>query len=156
MKNKKITYDMNIKDMVMIMSENNINATTTIMHILKTPHGMENILYLDSINIRGSKIYNLYNDCCEKNSTKLNRTLTMIKCGIYEIEQIQENLNLTKAIPFIDDNLNIKDIPQYGEEFGPNHEKWEEFCQKNKETFINKLNAILNEEKNAKKIIKTK
>lgn len=142
---------MNIKEMIITMSENNIDAATTIMYIIKTPHGMENIFCLDSINIRGSKIYTLYNNCCEKNSAKLDRTLTMIKCGIYEIEQIQENLNLTKAIPFIDDNLNIKGIPQYGKKFGPNHEKWEEFCQKNKETFINKLNAILNEEKNAKK-----
>ena len=64
-------------------------------------------------------------------------------CRFFSYKEIQDNLNLTNAIPFIDDSIIIDGVPQYGEEFGPQNEKWDEYCDKNREVFIKKLNNAL-------------
>ena len=67
----------------------------------------------------------------------------MLRCGIFSEDQIQTNLNLGRAIPFIDDTIVIEDVPTYEKEFGPLDEKWEDFCNKNREAFIKKINSSL-------------
>ena len=62
-------------------------------------------------------------------------------------EQIQSNLDLVRAMPFIDDSIVIEGVPPYGEDFGPTDEKWDEFCNKNKEAFTKKLDAFLEQQK---------
>ena len=113
------------------------------MQMICDPHGILDILLCDSHDIRGSKLYMLHNDCCQGNNYKFNRTLMMIRCGVFTEEEMHKNLELRKAIPFIDDNIVIEGVPTYEEDFGPNHEKWDEFCQKNKEVFIQKLDEAI-------------
>ena len=143
MENEKITGNMSTVDMIMTMCEGNPGAMNIIMQMMNDPRGLMDILLCDSLDIRGSKLYMLYNDCCEKNNDKFNRTLTMLRCGVYSQEQIQANLDLVRAIPFIDDSIVIEDVPPYGNDFGPSNKKWAEFCAENKEAFISKLSEAL-------------
>lgn len=153
MENKKINSNMNSVDIIMTMSEDNPGAIQIVMQMMNNPRSFMDILLCDSLNIRGSKLYMLHNDCCERNTDKFNRTLMMLRNGVYSQDQIQSNLNLIRAIPFIDDNIVIEGVPPYGEDFGPGDEKWKEFCEKNKEAFTKKLNAILGQQNNDSKKI---
>ena len=146
MKKEKISANMSTLEMIMIMCEGNPGALNVIMQMINTPSGFLDLLFCDSLDIRGSKLYMLHNDCCGRDNDKFNRTLMMIRCGFFSDEQIQSNLDLVRAIPFIDDSIVIEGIPPYGENFGPGDEKWEEYCSKNKEAFTKKLNAILEEQ----------
>lgn len=148
---KKITENMSIIDIVLVMSEGNPGAMQIVIEMLNDPRGLLDILLCDSLDIRGSKLYGLKNDCCKKNNDKFNRTLMMLRCGIFSDEEIQSNLNLPYSIPFIDDDIEIEGIPPYGKDFGPRDEKWAEFCQKNRESFIQKLNNVLQTPNNSRK-----
>ena len=141
--NEKIKGDMTFESMLMTMSEGNPGAIRVLAEMMKNDKGILDILLCDSYDIRGSKLYMLNNDCCGRNKDKFNRTLKMIRLGVFSYKEIQDNLNLPYAIPFIDDNIVIDGVPQYGEDFGPNNEKWNEYCDKNRKEFIKKLNTAL-------------
>ena len=61
--------------------------------------------------------------------------------------EIQNNLRLIRAIPFIDDSIVIEGVPSYDKEFAPLDDEWEEYCQLNREAFIKKLNAALEQKR---------
>ena len=144
MGNGKITFDnMNFMDIIMVMSEGNPGAMAVIMQMMNDSSFFMDMLLCDSFNIRGAKLYMLYNDCCERNMCKFKCTLLMLRNGIYSQEEIEKNLSLVRAIPFIDDGIVIDGISYYNQDFSSSHEKWEEFCQRNRDAFIEKLNAAL-------------
>ena len=143
MGNEKITANMTIMDMIVVMSEGNPGAISVIAQMMQDPHSILDIILCDSLDIRGSKLYMLYNDCCGRNIAVFNRTLKMLRAGIFTMEQIHSNLELIRAIPFIDDTIIIEGVPSYEETFGPGNEKWEEYCRKNKESFEARLSEAL-------------
>ena len=57
----------------------------------------------------------------------------MLRCGVYSTDEIQNNLSFIRAISFSND-------------------KWEEYCQLNREAFIKKLNASLEQQKRLKRM----
>ena len=136
---EKLTANTSAMDMFMIMSEGNPGALNVLMQMMNDPRDFMDILLCDSLDIRGSKLYMLNNDCCGRDINKFRRTLMMLRSGVFTDKQIHQNLELAYAIPFIDDNIKIEGVPPYGKDFGPTHEKWEEFCEKNKESFIERL-----------------
>ncbi len=144
---EKLTLNMDPMEMIMTMSEGNPGAINVLMEMMRNPRSFMDILLCDSLDIRGSKLYMLHNDCCRSDTNKFNRTLMMLRCGVFTDEQIHDNLNLIRALPFIDDSIEIEGVPPYGEEFGPRDEKWEEFCSKNKESFVKRLNEVVEQEK---------
>ena len=143
MANEKLTIDMTVYDMIYTMSEGNPGAMEVLMEMMSDTRLFMDILLCDSLNIRGSKLYMLYNDCCGKNKDKFARTLKMLRSGIFSSEQIQSNFELVYALPFIDDNIVVDGVPVFGDEFGPGHEKWEEYCARNKESFKKRLESAL-------------
>lgn len=153
MENRRLTGNMGMMDIIMTMSEGNPGALQVIMQMMDDPQLSFMDIYLcDSLEIRGPKLYMLNNDCCERNNYKFSRTLMMLRCGVFSKEEIQNNLDLPYAMPFIDDSIVIDGVPPYGKDFGPGDEKWDEFCQKNKEAFIQKLNTVLEQQNGSKKI----
>ena len=139
MGNEKITGDMNIMDMMMVMSEGNPGALTVLMQMMQNPTSFFDVLLLDSLDIRGSKIWMLYSDSCGKNTGKFNRTLMALRCGAYSQEEIQGNLGLCYAMPFLDDSIQIEGVPSYDEDFGPTHDKWDEYIKANREVVAQKI-----------------
>lgn len=151
MGNEKITGDMNMMDMMMVMSEGNPGALTILMQMLQSPKGLLDILLLDSLDIRSGKIWMLYSDCSNKDMGKYNRTLMALRCGAYTQEEIQGNLGLCYAIPFLDDSVKVEGVPSYEEEFGPTHKNWDEYIRANKEVVAPKIHEKMEQEKSYKK-----
>lgn len=151
MRNEKITGDMSIMDVMMVMSEGNPGALTVLMQMIQNSRGFTDILLLDTLDIRGSKVWMLYSDSCGKNEGKFNRTLKALRCGAYSEEEIQENLGLCYAVPFLDDSVQMEGIPSYDEEFGPTDSKWDEYIKANREVVVPKIHERMEAENSNKK-----
>lgn len=132
---EKINGDMSIQEMVLVMSEGNPGAIAVIVDMLTKSSGFFDILMLDSLDIRGSKLYMLHNDCCSRDSAKFERTLMAIRHSVFTTEQVHNNLERCYAIPFIDDSIKIDGVPPYGENFGPDHPMWDTWCKEQKKSF---------------------
>lgn len=102
MAKKRITADMSIDDMVVTMSEGNPGALTCMVNMLNyNPMALLDILFFDTMEIYGSKIYMLWNDCCGRDMDKFNKTIQYIREGKVSKEKVHENLNRVRAEPFI-------------------------------------------------------
>lgn len=102
MAKKRITADMSIEDMVVTMSEGNPGALTCMVNMLNyNPMAHLDILFFDTMEIYGSKIYMLWNDCCGRDMDKFNKTIQYIREGKVSKEKVHENLNRVCAEPFI-------------------------------------------------------
>lgn len=132
---KKINSNMSMMEIVITMSEGNPGAMSVIMGMLQSPTGPLDVLMLDSMDIRGSHLYMLNNDCCRRDPAKFQRTLMMFHSGVFTQEQIHENLERCYALPFIDDSIEMEGVPTYEEDFGPTHPRWDEWCEAQKESF---------------------
>ncbi len=147
MKNEKLNADMSIIEALLIMSECNPGAITVLKEMMSTPRGSLDILLLDSLDIRGDKIWKLYSDCSDKNIEKYNRTLLALRSGAYTDEEIQGNLDAPTAIPFLDDSIKVENVPSYGEDFGPTNEKWTEYLKENRKVALPKIQENIEKSK---------
>ena len=80
----------------------------------------------------------------DRDFKKFERTLMMLRYGVFSFEEIHQNLNLIRAIPFIDETLTLDGLPSYDEEFDSEHELWDEYCALQKNAFLKRLNNIKN------------
>lgn len=135
----KINGNMDTMEMITIMSEGNPGAINVLLEMLQNPTGLLDILMLDSMDIRGSHLYILNNDCCQRDPAKFKRTLMMLRSDIFTREQIDENLGRCRALPFIDDSVEIEGVPSYDEDFDPTHPRWNEWCKAQKESFQRRI-----------------
>ena len=102
MTEKRITADMNIKEMIVIMSDGNPGAIACMLNMLDSnPTALLDILFFDTMEIYGSKIYTLWNDCCGRDMKMLRDTINYIREGNVSKEEVHENLNRVHAEPFI-------------------------------------------------------
>ena len=100
--NTRITANMTVEDMLIIMSEGNPGALTCMMQMIKfDPEALLDILLFDSIGIYGSKIYMLWNDCCDRDMKKFKETIQAFRDGKFSEKEIHENLSQIRARPFI-------------------------------------------------------
>ena len=136
---EKIKGNMSITEVVMTMSGGNPSVMAVIVKMLEKPAGMLDILMLDSLDIRGTQLYMLCNDCCDCNPDKFRRTLMMIRCGTFTQEQIHANLKRWRALPFMDESIEIDGVPSFDENFGPSHPKWDEWCKAQRESFERRM-----------------
>lgn len=98
----RLTSEMSIKEAIITMSEGNPGALTCMMEMIDSnPMALLDILYFDSLGIYGSKIYMLWNDCCNRDMNKLNETLRYFREGDISEEEIHANLDKVRAEPFI-------------------------------------------------------
>jgi hypothetical protein len=141
-----------MRDILVTMAEGNPGAAKTMMQMLnRSLEGFLDILLLDTLEIRGSKIYMLLNDCCGRDFDKLDRTLMMLRAGTFTQEQIHGNLELPYAIPFIDDDVIVDGVPAYNKKFGPTDTKWDEYCNAQKIVFVSKLQEQIDRQNEYKK-----
>ncbi|MBQ6477537.1 MAG: hypothetical protein IJI43_03795 [Bacilli bacterium] len=156
MEKGKITADMRLEDVVWTMSEGNPGAITVLTKMLQ--HGTKNyghILLCDDLNIRGSKLYCLYNYCCNRDYKKFDCTLNMFGNGVFSEEEIHTNLELRRPIQFIDDSIEtIDELNQniLAQDLKGGLEEWEKFCGLNKASFELNLDMALAEENSYNRI----
>lgn len=139
------------EELIVTMADGNPGAMMIVFNILSSDEMLYRLLTLNKLNIRGEQIYKLFNDCCDQNTQKYIRTIDMIEFNVFIKEEVLSNLNLVRSIPFIDDNIQIKNLTSYDNQFGSNNEYWDIYCQKQKESFINRITPIIENNKVLKK-----
>ena len=103
-----------------------------------------NIFYISSCNnldIRGDKFLKLYNECCNGSISKFKTTVRMFNTGIFNSVVINDNLNLPKSLPFIDENIVIDGFDPSSE--FPDQEAWREYCVANKNSYTDRYNELV-------------
>ena len=139
---EKITPNMSMMDMLMVMSEGNPGALTVLMNMLSDPTGLLKILSLDSLGIRGPKIWMLYKDCSGENMDKFYKSLDLLRCGAYSEEEMEQNFGLPYAMPFLSDSVKEEDYAKDGEPLTPFSEGWNDYVQANRSTIIPRLEEL--------------
>ena len=67
----KLNMEMTIQEAIITMSEGNSVALTCLQKMIESnPMAILDILYFDFLGIYGSKIYILWNDCCNRDINK--------------------------------------------------------------------------------------
>lgn len=98
----KISANLNVDDLIDAMAEGNVDALNFIMKMMQTnTEAVPNILFLDKMEIYGSKICVFWTDCCGRDQAKVNETVAYLKKEGVSKEKIHENLNQAYAKPFI-------------------------------------------------------
>ena len=78
----KIKLTDSMLDIAIKMSEGNPGALTLIMEIMK--EGYEKIQYIlicDTLGLYGSRLYQLWNDCCQRDTNKVFKVLDKFQKG---------------------------------------------------------------------------
>ena len=135
------------EELIVTMADGNPGAMMIVFNMLSSDEMIYRLLTLNKLNIKGEQIYKLFNDCCDRNDQKYIRTIDMIEFNVFTKEEIFANLNLVRSIPFIDDNIQIKNLTEYDKQFGSNNEYWDIYCKKQKESFINRITPIIENNK---------
>lgn len=101
-------------DIVVKMSEGNIGAVTCLMEMIEKKDWYYNtpsllmIMNFDSLGLYGSKIYMLWNDCCDRDLVKLELVLRNWQMGKLSESEIYNNLNQGRGTPF----TNLKSLEE--------------------------------------------
>ncbi len=137
---KKLNPNMSTREMILAMSENNLETVSILTKMIDNSRFIINIYLLDYLEISGSQICTLYNCCCGRDNSTFSRTLMMLNSNVFSKEEVKENFEKDEPIPFIDEDVVIEGAPIYNENYGPSYPKWGEYCDKQREAFINKIN----------------
>ncbi len=136
----RITEDMNPQDIILALSEGNLDALKVIARIIEEDStGFFQLVLCNDLGITGERLAKLYSDCCDNNIGKMRRTIILLGYQVFPQEQVEENLDLDTPIPFIDDSIVIEGVPPYGEDLLPQDAKWQEYCDAVLERFIARM-----------------
>lgn len=98
----KLNKNLNVDDLIFALSEGNPGALTFIMEMMNTnTKAVPNIIFFDTMEIYGAKLYMFWNDCCGRDQEKVNETVGFLRKENVSKEKIHENLNQVRAMPFI-------------------------------------------------------
>ncbi len=103
-----INENMTEEEMMEVLSCGIDTAYITLLILKDEPMFYMYLRELDSLDIIGDKIYKLFHYCCKENTYTFHLTMRLFRLGIFSIEEIHENLNLDKPIPFMDYNVQYK------------------------------------------------
>ena len=98
------------------VAKNNPKAMTVLAELIRTEQidGFIIIELLSHLQIKGEKIWKLYEDCANKEIETLKKTVLVLATESFSEQEIQNNLELKKAIPFIDPTINITEEVEEG------------------------------------------
>lgn len=98
----KINNNLTVDDLIDAMADGNADALMFIKEMMQTnAKAVPNILFLDKMEIYGSKLCVFWTDCCGRDQSKVNETIDFLKKEGVSKEKIHENLNQAYAKPFI-------------------------------------------------------
>lgn len=102
----KIKLEDSFMDIMVKMGEGNHDAITCLveMNMKKDWYagidGAMLVLYCDTLELYGSKLYMLWNDCCGRDLNKMELVLRNWKMGKLSKEAIHANLDKGRGTPF--------------------------------------------------------
>lgn len=91
----KILKTDTMEDVFVKMAEGNIGAVRVLSEIFNIKDGIKHILHLDSIGLYGSKLYMLWNDCCDRDINKVLKIIYSVN-----IDDIHSHLSGGRGTPF--------------------------------------------------------
>lgn len=102
--NTRLKASDSILEIAMKMSDGNPSALQVIMTLLQDSTGMgfAEILTIDSIGLYGSKLYMLWNDCCDRDMDKVKSVLYARMRGKLTDWEIMEHVAGIRGTPFDD------------------------------------------------------
>ena len=103
-----------------------------------------------SKKIIGDEFAKLF-ELCDYNVEKMRRSMMFLSTGAISEKDIHTNLTANNSIPFFDDSITVKNLPNYNsllilsKENTKNETKeaWIEFCQKQRDNFYEKFNDLI-------------
>ena len=102
----KIGLQDSMMDVMMKMSEGNPGALTCLMDIMKKQDwyggadSLTMVLSFDTLGLYGSKLYMLWNDCCDRNLGKLELIMRNWQMGNLSDHDIHSNISKGRGTPF--------------------------------------------------------
>ena len=100
----RLRFDMSMMDVLTEFSEGNPGSLTVLMELLQHykehPEFLITLMFLDNNEIYGSKLYMLWNDCCNRNIIKIIETIKYLMENNISKETIHKNLDRGRALPF--------------------------------------------------------
>lgn len=139
----KLDPTMTRYEVVSTMAAGCSDLAPILLSLLRSEDGYLDISLLDMMGIRGFKLERFINDCCQRSIEKFNRTMMMIRDGVFEENEIIMNLNFRQPIPFIDDNLKLEGTPSYDKDFPDDNYIWNRFCDMQHSNFQTKFHERL-------------
>ena len=96
-------------DVLHKMGEGNPGALNVLLALMKreTPDGVGTILLFDTLNIYGARIYQLWNDCCDRDLERVLQVMESFRCGKITREAIHEHVDRPRGTAFTDEELGI-------------------------------------------------
>lgn len=96
-------------DSIIKMSEGNPGAMNfMMMAISEDPMNViKLILPLDTLELYGPKAYMLWNDCCDRDLSRVHKVLDAWREGRISKEEIQTNLSRGRGTPFVLDGVTL-------------------------------------------------
>lgn len=143
MNNSELKDNLEFQELLFEITEGNPGAVKVYAEMMSDERLVHYISLLKHLDIKGARLYILYNDCCDRNNDKLFRTLLMFRYQIFSKAEISANLDQAYVIPFIDDNIIIDGMPSYEENFSRYDLKWFEFCIIQKKAFLTKMESVI-------------
>lgn len=135
----KLNGTMDLEQIIMTMAEGNIEAQEVASIMMRDRNLHMGVIVCDKYDIRGDKLVKLYYHCCDGRNEKMDKTLEMLKAGVYSEEDIDRNLSHPTPEDFLDEGIVSYHIPLYSEEFKLGHPNWDEFAYLQRRNFHLKL-----------------
>ena len=103
MNGNRINPYMGLKEVISTMSEGNPGAMECIgLMFIDDPYDTAlDLLLLDELEIYGSKLYMLWDDCCKRDVKKMRETIQAFRDKKFSKEEIHKNLSQLYADPFV-------------------------------------------------------
>ena len=98
-----ITKDMKMHEIILKLADGNPGALQILMDLYNkdVASATKDMLWFDSMEIYGSKLYMLWADCSKRDDKKFEKTIQYLKQGKISKEKIHKNLDKIVAEPFI-------------------------------------------------------
>lgn len=91
-------------DIVIKMSEGNPGAMATMMELIKETEkdigNMSVIFFIDTLELYGSRLYQLWNDCCNRDISKVIEVVNSCMGGKISREEFFHHIDQPRGIPF--------------------------------------------------------
>ena len=99
----KIDLHDSMMDIVTKMSEGNPGAMAFVMEVITSVEMglIKIILPCDTIGLYGSKLYMLWNDCCNRNINEVIRVIEAWRTGKISSREILNNVSQGRGTPFL-------------------------------------------------------
>jgi len=106
----KYQYGDSTMDLVVKMGEGNPGAMVACMELFKMGSGgVVTLLDLDYIGLYGEKLYMLWNDCCNRDASKVVRVIKARNFGKLSDQDIRDHVAGGYGKPFSDEEIEVDD-----------------------------------------------